>query len=225
MRNTLSTDSTSKALAAAADFPEQLAAALNAGHRGSLRRNRMSPQLSYGRHAGRPPCTARAAAVMLLLFQRDGRWHLPLTERPATLVHHGGQICLPGGAVDEGESSSDAATREMREELGISEEVTLLGRLADCYVFASDYLITPWVAVTQALPEWRPHLGEVQRVVEMPFDVLLDDDSIGSLTIQRGPLEFHAPCFHVGDARIWGATSTILDEFAEVLEEALGVRR
>lgn len=210
----------------AVDLPQRLAARLNAGPRersGSMRRNRMSPQLSYGRHAGPPPCTARPAAVMLLLYQSEGRWQLPLTERPTTLLHHAGQICLPGGAVDEGESSSDGAVREMREELGIDDELTLLGRLADCYVFASDYLITPWVAVIDALPQWRPHRGEVQRVVEMPLDVLLDDNSIGSLTIQRGPLEFHAPCFHVGDTRIWGATSAILDELAGLLEEALVV--
>lgn len=220
-----SIESTSMALATAADLPERLAAALIAGHRGSLRRHRMSPQLSYGRHAGPPPCTARPAAVMLLLFQRDGRWHLPLTERPATLVHHGGQICLPGGAIDAGESSSDAAVREMREELGISDDVTLLGRLADCYVFASDYLITPWVAVTHASPRWQPHADEVHSVVETPLDVLLDGGSIGRLTIQRGPLEFHAPCFCVGDVRIWGATSAILEELADVLEEALGISR
>lgn len=221
----MSIESTSHPLATAADLPERLAAALNAGdHRRSdrVRRNRMSPQLSYGRHAGPPPCTARPAAVLLLLYQREGRWYLPLTERPAILLHHGGQICLPGGAVDEGETSDVAAIREMREELGIGDEVTLLGRLAECYVFASDYVITPWVAVMYALPRWRPHAGEVQRVVEMPLDVLLDDESIGSLTIERGPLEFHAPCFHVGDARIWGATSAILDELAEAI---VGVSR
>lgn len=221
----MSIESTSQGMAAAADLPERLAAALAAGHRDGLKRNRMSPQLSYGRHAGPPPCTARPAAVLLLLYQRDGRWHLPLTERPATLLHHGGQICLPGGAVDEGETSDVAAVREMREELGIGDEVTLLGRLAECYVFASDYVITPWVATTHVLPRWQPHAGEVQRVVEMPLDVLLDDESVGSLTIERGPLEFHAPCFHVGDARIWGATSAILDELAEVLEKSLVVSR
>ena len=64
------------------------------------RGRRMSPQLSYGRHAGPAPCTARAAAVLLMLFRRRGRWHLPLTERPKTLPHHGGQISLPGGAIE-----------------------------------------------------------------------------------------------------------------------------
>ena len=106
----------------------------------------MSPELSYGRHAGPAPHTARHAAVVLLLFRRDGRWHLPLTERPDTLAHHAGQISLPGGAVDAGESSTEAALRELDEELGFNAPVEVLGQLADCYVFASDFLVTPWVS-------------------------------------------------------------------------------
>jgi 8-oxo-dGTP pyrophosphatase MutT (NUDIX family) len=146
---------------------------------------------------------------------------LPLTERPATLAHHGGQISLPGGAVDPGETSSEAALRELKEELGIDREVEVLGRLADCYVFASDFLITPWLAVADFAPTWRPHADEVQSVVEMPLDALLDDEAIGSLTIERGPLIFHAPCVRVGTARIWGATSVILSELADVLQRLL----
>ena len=130
------------------DLPVRVAAALAAGHRGAADRWRMSPQQSYGRHAGPAPHTARAAAVMLLLFRRDGRWHLPLTERPLTLVRHAGQISLPGGAVERREASHAAAVRELHEELGVVPEGDLLGRLADCYVFASDFMITPWVAVT-----------------------------------------------------------------------------
>ncbi len=192
-----------EALATAADLPQRLASALRAGHRGGSRRTRMSPQLSYGRQLAPAPYTARAAAVLLLLFRRGGRWHLPLTERPAALAHHGGQISLPGGAVDAGESSSAAAARELREELGIGGKVELLGRLADCYVFASDFMITPWVAAAGFEPQWRPQACEVQSVVELPVDVLLDERAIGRLTIERGPLAFHAPCFRVGTARIW----------------------
>ena len=213
-----SIESKIEALATAADLPRRLAGALRSGQRGGWRRTRMSPQLSYGRHVAPAPCTARAAAVVLLLFRRGGRWHLPLTERPAALAHHGGQISLPGGAVDVGETSSDAALRELREELGVREEVELLGRLADCYVFASDFMITPWVAAAEFEPLWRPNALEVQSVVELPLDVLLDEREIGRLTIERGPLAFHAPCFHVGAARVWGATSIILSELAGVLQ-------
>lgn len=95
----------------------------------------------------------------------------------------------------------------------------LLGPLAECYVFASDYTIAPWLAVTPDAPQWQPHAGEVESVVELPIESLLRQDAVGSLTIDRGPLVFHAPCFRVGEARIWGATSMILSEFAGVLRD------
>jgi 8-oxo-dGTP pyrophosphatase MutT (NUDIX family) len=50
------------------------------------------------------------AAVMLLLYRRGGAWHVPLTQRPAKLVRHGGQISLPGGRIEPGETP-DAAAR------------------------------------------------------------------------------------------------------------------
>jgi 8-oxo-dGTP pyrophosphatase MutT (NUDIX family) len=211
-----STKSTTSAHSAE-DLPMQLAEALAAGRRGATGRCAMSPQLSYGRHAGPAPHTARDAAVMLLLFQRAGRWHLPLTERPDTLPHHAGQISLPGGSVEAGESSQVAAVRELREELGVGGDVNVLGRLSECYVFASDFLITSWVAAVGFEPDWCPEADEVQRVVYLPLDVLLDDHAIGQLTIERGPLMFHAPCYLLGEARIWGATSIVLSELADVL--------
>jgi 8-oxo-dGTP pyrophosphatase MutT (NUDIX family) len=182
----------------------------------------MSPELSYGRHAGPAPHTARPAAVVLVLFRRGGRWHLPLTERPITLAHHAGQISLPGGAVDAGESSLEAALRELNEELGFDAPHLVIGQLADCYVFASDFLVTPWVIASfEPAICWQPHAREVQSVVELPLDVLLDDEVVGRLTVERGPLVFHAPCIHIGPARVWGATCIILNELAAVLRSLL----
>jgi 8-oxo-dGTP pyrophosphatase MutT (NUDIX family) len=204
-----------------ADLPQRLARALATGERGGSDGSRMSPQLSYGRHSGPAPHTARAAAVLVLLFRRGGRWHIPLTERPLTLAHHGGQMSLPGGAIDVGETSDVAAVRELEEELGIEktrDKVELIGRLADCYVFASDFMITPWLAATAVEPEWRPHAHEVQSVVELPLETLLAGDSIGRLTIERGPIQFHAPCIRIGTHRVWGATCVILNELAGVVK-------
>jgi 8-oxo-dGTP pyrophosphatase MutT (NUDIX family) len=213
-----STELNIERLVTATELPDRIAAALAAGHRGFKQRWRMSPQQSYGRHSGPAPHTARAASVLLLLYRRDDRWHLPLTERPLTLAHHAGQISLPGGAVEKGETYEMAADRELREELGFEHDIAVLGQLADCYVFASDFMVRPWVAATMAEPRWRPDPREVQRVVELPLETLLRDDAVGRLTIERGPLIFHAPCFRVGEARVWGATSTILAELAGVLE-------
>lgn len=196
---------------------ELVETALHRGSRGDAARIRMSPELSYGRHAGPAPYTARHAAVMILLFRRGGRWHLPLTERPITLSKHAGQISLPGGSVDPGESSSQTALRELAEELGADTNIHILGRLADCYIYASDFLVTPWVATTIEDPFWRPHDREVQSIIELPVESLLDTTIVGRTTINRGPLTFHAPCINVGNACVWGATSVILCELADVL--------
>jgi 8-oxo-dGTP pyrophosphatase MutT (NUDIX family) len=154
---------------------------------------------------------------MLLLFRRGATWSLPLTVRPAALVRHGGQVSLPGGVVDAGETTSQAALRELKEELGIDTNVKLLGRLTDCYVFASDFVITPWVGAVGFELEWRPHAREVQGVVELPVDALIDRRRIGTMTIERGPLVFRAPCLQIGSTCIWGATAVILNELGDFL--------
>jgi HAD superfamily hydrolase (TIGR01509 family) len=223
--------SITKDIAAADDLPQRIGAALRTNAPQSVSRSVMAPQMSYGRHAGPAPVSARAAAVILLLFRRDhtaggaGEWHLPLIERPAGLTRHGGQIGLPGGAVEPGELSSDAALRELDEELGFDGPLEILGRLSDCYVFASDFAITPWVAAASCEPQWRPHDREVQAVVELPLPLLLDDRSIGQTTIERGPLVFRAPCLKLGTSCVWGATSVIVDELAVVLRQLESVSK
>ena len=146
---------------------------------------------------------------------------MPLTLRPAALTKHGGQISLPGGAVDERESTADTALRELREELGPVESVELLQQLSDSYVYVSDFLVTPWLAATSIEPEWRPHASEVERVVEFPLETLLDPTRVGTVEIERGPRSFRAPCLWFGDDYIWGATSIILGQLAGALRNIL----
>jgi 8-oxo-dGTP pyrophosphatase MutT (NUDIX family) len=211
------TTSSIDSLSTADDLPARLIAALPQ-HRQtrSVGGRRFAPQLSYGRHFGPAPASARPAAVLVLLLRRAGRWHIPLTERPDHL-RHGGQISLPGGIVEQDELSADAALREFAEELGTQAPCDVIGQLQNCYVFASNFLITPWLAATTQEPNWIPQADEVERVLELPLDVLLDPHAIGSMAIERGPLAFHAPCYQFGQDSIWGATAIILAELAELI--------
>jgi 8-oxo-dGTP pyrophosphatase MutT (NUDIX family) len=204
-------------LLAADDLPQQLAAELK--NQGADRRDggRFAPELSYGRHFGPPPHDARPAAVIALLFRRDGRWHVALTMRHAALGKHGGQISLPGGSVDAGETTADAARRELAEELGVSTFVELLGELSESYVYVSNFRVTPWLAATLAAPAWHPHDREVERVVEMPLESLVDLRCCGTMTIERGPVKFRAPCLRLGEDCVWGATSIILGQVTGLL--------
>jgi 8-oxo-dGTP pyrophosphatase MutT (NUDIX family) len=206
------------AIIAADDLPDLLAAALR--HRLRVRSEagrRFAPELSYGRHFGPAPATARPAAVLVLLCRRQSRWHIPLTQRPSTLLRHGGQISLPGGTIEPGESSADAAIRELAEELGADVQCEMIGQLPDSYVYASNFLVTPWLAATMHDITWNPHAGEVERVLELPLEVLLDPQCVDTMTITRGPIKFHAPCFRFANDCIWGATAIILAELVDLI--------
>jgi 8-oxo-dGTP pyrophosphatase MutT (NUDIX family) len=214
-----STASSIDAITTAADLAQRLAAVLAACRPNWAITRRFAPDLSYGRHFGPAPAMARPAAVIALLFRRGGRWHVPLTERPTELVRHGGQISLPGGTLEPGESVEQAALRELDEELGFRGAVASAGRLSECYVYASDYVVAPCVVTTDEEPDWRPQAGEVNCVIELPLASLLDATSISQMTIERGPVVFRAPCYRFDGPEIWGATSIMLGELAGVLRQ------
>jgi 8-oxo-dGTP pyrophosphatase MutT (NUDIX family) len=175
--------------------------------------------MSYGRHGGPPRADARQAAVLVLLYQLNGQWHVPLTRRQAHLTQHAGQISLPGGAAEPGETLAGAALREASEELGIdSRQIRLLGTLSPVYVFNSNFHITPWVGATAERPEFQPCQAEVAELIELPLQVLLQPERATRTVIRRGGLELSAPCIMWQTTPIWGATHVMLGQLARVLQ-------
>lgn len=205
-----------------ADLPAALAARLTVGRLpGREVQRRLEPGLCYGRHFGPPTHRARSAAVVALFYPTDEGWRLPLTVRPVTLRGHAGQISLPGGVVEPGESSEAAALRELEEELGVPRgEVRLLGRLSPLFVFVSEFLISPWVAAVEATPLFQPSPAEVGELLEVPLAHLLDPGSQGSHRRRQRGIEITAPHFLWGRHRIWGATAMILSELVAVVGDS-----
>jgi 8-oxo-dGTP pyrophosphatase MutT (NUDIX family) len=137
--------------------------------------NRMSPTLAYGRHRGPARNRSRIAAVAVALFRRGNVWMVPTTLRPKFLMHHGGQICLPGGRVETGEDVCQAARREFHEELGVECRIKqICGQLSTQYVYASDNVVHPIVMIIEAPTQpWKPDPSEVEQVIEIPLSRLL----------------------------------------------------
>lgn len=204
-----------------ADLPTALAERLAQGHLpGREAQRRLEPGLGFGRHFGPPTHRARPAAVVALLYPTPQGWRLPLTVRPTTLRGHAGQISLPGGVVEPGETSQTAALRELEEELGVARHcVRLLGRLSPLYVFVSEFQISPWVAAVAERPTFRPSPDEVSELLEIPLAHLLDPANRGVHRRRQRGIELTAPHFLWGRHRIWGATAMILSELVAAIAE------
>jgi hypothetical protein len=72
--------------------------------------------------------------------------------------------------VEAGETMYEAAFREFREELGVDATVTTFcGQLSPQYVYASDNLVHPVVAVIEHPGAWDPDPVEVAQVITLPL--------------------------------------------------------
>jgi 8-oxo-dGTP pyrophosphatase MutT (NUDIX family) len=204
--------------------PEQLTDFLSkripAGLPGRSCQTPFAPQLSFGRQFGPPAREAREAAVLMLLYPTDGGWQLPAILRPAHMKTHAGQVGLPGGMVEAGESSQQTALREYEEELGGPRtELRVLGELSPVFVFVSNVLVRPHLAICLQTPHWQPNAAEVAEIVNVPLASLFDDAIRGTTLIRRRGLEFTAPHFEIAGRGIWGATCMMLAELRALLSE------
>ena len=103
--------------------------------------------------AGQSPAGSRTAAGLLLLYPREHDIAVPLTVRASHLPRHAGQISLPGGAADPGETLAETALREASEEIGVDPAaVRILGELTPVHVVVSGFTLHPIVGVTDTAP-------------------------------------------------------------------------
>ncbi len=165
-----------------------------------------------------PPADARPAGVLIALYPGDGALHFLLTRRTDDVETHKGQISLPGGAQEDGESLLDTALREMREEVGVAVEPSaVLGVLSAVYVPPSGFLITPYVAALPHRPSFVAMHREVAELIEAPLSVLFDPATVQREVWTLRGVEVEVPFFQIGSHKVWGATAMVLSEFAAAI--------
>jgi 8-oxo-dGTP pyrophosphatase MutT (NUDIX family) len=161
----------------------------------------------------------KKAGVLILLYVKAGRLALLLTRRTERVLHHRGQISLPGGEQHPGESLEATALRETVEEMGFDlAAVRVLGRLTPLYIPPSNYCVYPTVAFISGPLTFHLQPEEVDEAIEAPIDHLTDLANVRRETWHYGGRDHEVPFYDFAGHKIWGATAMVLAELLALLE-------
>jgi 8-oxo-dGTP pyrophosphatase MutT (NUDIX family) len=153
----------------------------------------------------------KPAAVLVGLVEREHGYSVLLTRRSETLRNHTGQVALPGGRRDPGESAGQTALREAHEEIGLDPGFVTLAGLSTPYQTGTGYLITPVVGFVAQGFSLMANPDEVADIFETPFGFLMDPANYQRQERELPTGEkrrFYAVTHE--DRYIWGATAGIL---------------
>ncbi|WP_245620252.1 NUDIX hydrolase [Phenylobacterium immobile] len=157
------------------------------------------------------------AAVLIGLVQREGGYSVLLTRRSDAMRRHAGQVALPGGRCDPGETVAETAIREAWEEIGLEPSfVTPLGQ-SNAATATSGIHITPVVGLIAPGFTLAANPAEVAVIFEAPFAFLMNPETFKEQEVDfgQGLRRFHAATHE--DQLIWGATARIFISLRERL--------
>ncbi len=153
----------------------------------------------------------KRAAVMVPVIEHAAGATVLLTQRPTTMRSHAGQIAFPGGRIDAGDASVEAAAlRETEEEVGLGpDRVEVVGRLPD-YVAGLGYRVSPVLGVVQPGFALRLNPDEVDAAFEVPLAFLMDPANHHRQSKSWNGVERHFYEMPFGERHIWGLTAGVL---------------
>ncbi|TYS18109.1 CoA pyrophosphatase [Rossellomorea vietnamensis] len=177
-------------------------------------------------------------SVLLPLIEINDEIHILFEVRSEQLRRQPGDICFPGGKVDESDDTEkQTAIRETCEELGI-EEGNLSGIYPMDYIVSSfGTFIFPYVGILDEKAIIKPNADEVAETFTVPLSFFIDTDpkvyKVG-FTIEPEedfPLDLIAGgenynwqtrkideyFYFYEDKVIWGLTAKILKHFIDEL--------
>ena len=158
------------------------------------------------------------SSVLLLLFVEDSELKACLIKRPGHMKHHAGQIALPGGRIEKGETPLETALRETWEEIGITgDQIEILGSLSELYVQVSRFQIHPFVGWLGKIPEFKINKNEVEKTISFPVKMI--ENSFDEVELNTISGRVKVPCMLFEGEIIWGATAMILSEFFDALQQ------
>ncbi|KGM95594.1 hydrolase [Clostridium novyi A str. 4552] len=190
----------------------------------------------FDNRKGNPINKLKKSAVMLLLIEEHNEVYLILEKRAVTLRKQPGDISLPGGGIEEGETSKEAAVRETFEELNIEKEnFKFIGEM-DYFITSFDSIIYPFVG---KIKEYKmlPNRDEVDHVFKVPLKFFLQNEPEehevlikqcfkedfpfdiinGGKNYKFSEKKFNQYFYKYNEYVIWGFTATIIKRFIDLI--------
>lgn len=178
------------------------------------------------------------SAVLLPLINSSEKTYVLFEVRASHLRRQPGEICFPGGGVEESElSPQETAVRETVEELGIDKsQIDLLGPL-DYLVAPHGTLIYPFVGLVNNKDKIVPNQAEVEEIFLAPVEYFFNNppaqssvevatrfardfpyDRVPAIYKKEWARKWSLPVYYYEyEGRfIWGVTARILYNFIKV---------
>lgn len=162
----------------------------------------------------------KIAAVMMLLYPKNGSTHLALIKRNSFGVHSS-QIAFPGGKYETKDINYEqTALRETHEEIGVfTHNIEVLRAFTETFIPPSNFMVYPYLGISTSELQFILQEDEVAGIVEMPLEILLNDQNIISTKMDTSYAKLvDVPAFQFNEHKVWGATAMILSELKDVLK-------
>lgn len=118
----------------------------------------------------------KRASVLIPLVKKDNSYFILFQLRSKTMKHQPGEICFPGGKIEDNESPLEACLRETYEEIGIKEDDINIISPLDIYVSHANLIIHPFLGLIKNINNLNINKSEVDHVFLVPLKYLLDYD-------------------------------------------------
>ena len=161
---------------------------------------------------------AKPAAVLLLLYPKNNQIFFYLTKRTEDLKYHKGQISLPGGSKETGESLLETALRETEEEIGINKnKISILGAITPLFIPITEFIMTPFIGFISKEPIIKLDSREVDEIFSVNIIDLINNDKLTTHRQIKGK-DVNIPYYLLNNHQVWGATSMVLSEFKDIIQ-------
>ena len=204
-------------------FINKLKIELNKGLPGTSAQYEMAPILRPKiKIENLTPNDYKLSAVMILFCVNENNdLFIPLIERIAYNGVHSAQISFPGGKYEDKDLNTlNTAIRECKEEIGISNQIEILGKLTPLFIPVSGFLVEPYIGFINSInPDFSLNAREVKTILNLNVKNLLDDNFKKEGLIEGSNYKSNVPYFEINGYKVWGATAMMLSELKTILKK------